>query len=122
MPNNMLTEKSRTGDERLQEGLEAVGRYAEEILMGKRSWKENMKGAGLVSALSRKTGLPWMAMRMMTRLKADRNKCTGCGVCAISCPVNNISDGRRHGGKCEFCMRARRTAQSGRSPLRAGTT
>lgn len=105
MPNNMLAEKSRTGDERLHEGLKAAVRCAEEILMEKRSWDENRKGSGLVSALSGKTGLPRMAMRMMTRLKTDHSKYTGCGVCVTNCPVNNISDGRRHGGKCEFCMR-----------------
>ena len=71
-----------------KEGLSAVAHLAG--LFGQRLWFYN-KTTGYTD-----------------KLKIDSTKCSGCGLCAKSCPMSNLSivEGKaKAGGKCTMCYR-----------------
>lgn len=108
MPNNMLTAQANETDdqERLIKAMKRASDYADAIVSGRAAWKEEKKGSGFVSFLTRKLGLPMFFMRKMMKLETDPGKCTKCQLCVNQCPVGNITlPDIAHGNRCELCMR-----------------
>lgn len=114
MPNNLLMGQDTTY-ERLTEAEELAKCFANDIIQNQDFWKEEKKGSGFVSFLSRATVLPWVTMRMFNKLETDQSKCKKCGLCVQECPVNNIrmEDFLVHQNNCQFCMRCGAVCKTG---------
>ncbi len=109
MPNNLIIgpDDENQRNERLKKAANRVRQFAADIIEGKTKWEGRNSGPVFVSWLSRNTPLLWVSMRLIFKLKVDKDKCEQCGLCIAQCPVKNIwmEDWPVHGTYCEFCMR-----------------
>lgn len=106
MPNNLVMGEDTTA-ERWKDALVSADQFAEAIVRDTEAWNETKKGSVFVSALSRRTVLPWFGMRLFNKLVTDSEKCIQCGKCVKECPVQNIKMANgipTHKGNCQFCM------------------
>lgn len=85
---------------------EKANLFCEDFISNRHYWEDERKGSAIVSFLSRDTVIPWVGMRMLSKLEIDESKCVGCGICVNECQVQNIVMDKIaiHKNKCEFCM------------------
>ncbi len=116
MPMNFIShsENITISDKLVSSGMGRAASYAEDILFEKAKWP----GFPLLSDIM--YSLYKLGVRLVFsgwnqryfKIKTDGVLCTGCGLCAESCPVNNIRlkdhDGIKlpvFNDECEFCLR-----------------
>ena len=105
MPSNLSGSKSEQHYHRVMDRCgRRVDNYVEQLMMG----HARIRGrySTWLGALQR-VPYRWVYGRMQQWIRIDAAKCTGCGLCAKLCPVQNIKiEGKAQAlGHCALCMR-----------------
>jgi ferredoxin/flavodoxin len=87
----------------------AIANFAKEVAEGNAKWPWRPAFLNpfqfLAEKMFRHCGSGWLGKGF----KADRNKCTRCGLCMRLCPVRNITSGKEDypawNNKCQQCLR-----------------
>ena len=104
-PKNINKEKN---DEKIQKGIYKARRFTLDLINGKAAWR---RIPVLSDLFYRMCCNNYMMKNVNTapgkKIKVDRDKCKGCGLCSRLCPVRNIEmdDFPQWSDKCETCMR-----------------
>lgn len=106
----MYTDTKEREREKIETAEKELDGISEAIIRRATGVEQLVKGAtpGLYSYVIGE----WFNKRMITDrpFNVDENKCVKCGICAGTCPVDNIIGGKgsvpewRHGGECTCCL------------------
>ncbi len=93
----------------LERGIFLAGKFAEELISGKPSWRDIPLYSSFMSTFSR-TGFTWRMFRKVVPLYVDHEVCTRCRLCEKICPVDNWRFNKTKNimewsHQCIFCMR-----------------
>lgn len=110
MPTNVFRRREPSdSDARMRaKGERLADRYAQDLLTGRANWGHVPLLPDIAYALMGSRFMWRLVAHDGRRMRLDGERCTGCGLCARLCPVQNINmvdDLPERDVRCEFCMR-----------------
>ncbi|HPN84374.1 MAG TPA: EFR1 family ferrodoxin [Victivallales bacterium] len=108
MPHNFISQRfSKSNAKIISDAEREIAKFAEEVVGGKSTTKTYIPMSGILRQIASFI-FARIASFMGSKLYADKNLCSKCGLCSRLCPVGNITTKEGFPSwnhKCEQCLR-----------------